>query len=112
MTSHTGHNHPATTAARTACRKETRALRIKAAAFLRTAEGRGTFAYEWAMGKIPGAAVRLGALTDDEAFGTWGYLNGEWVKVIPCQLSTIDILVAIYRKTPTFSWDMFCRMYS
>lgn len=114
-TSHAGHNHPATTAARTACRKATNAAETKvqmaAANFLYVAHRRGDWQYNWAVGIMAATAVRLAVVTPDEAFGVIEWINGERVQH-GSTLSTIDLLVAIYRKNPDFSWDIFCRMHS
>lgn len=104
---HTGHGHEATTAARTECRNATRELRIKAAAFVARVQGTMMESY------IRGTALRLGAFTDDEVLGTYGYDEGmNWVIVKGSSLSPVDLVAGIYRVCPEFNWNLFCQMWS
>lgn len=107
MTSHRTHNHPATPAARAACRAAEREIRNRAVAFVEKASSVGMGSY------VIRTAVRIDAITQEQAFGSWGYnASGEWVKDTSGVIPQLEAMIAIYRMDPGFSWSQFSHMHS
>lgn len=111
---HASHLHPATPQARAICRKETAAFEARVDALteeLLTAWS--WYTREDMVKRVLGCAVRLGAISEEQAYGTYGYnAGGEWV----CDTSTIvyprEAVREILRVSPDFTRSTFNRMYS
>lgn len=117
MTTHQGHGHDATPAARAICRKQTAAFGTQADAFLAKLAGSFGWGYKDDAERaqlIRRTALRVGAITEDQASGYigWDAVTGAPVRNDDQVVSARDAMIAIYRQNPGFTWNQFCNMHS